>query len=160
MNKNIIKRVNTILSILFFPLIIAVILLKKFVTFDVRFIVFFFILFICTIGFLDVLALDIDFRKKRILTIYESIFSIFIMFSFLGLSLFDIGNIFLIVLFPILLFISSGIIGLITNTILLGRGGPYVYETTSFWGKLANYASIVIGLGLGIGFVILYYSVN
>ncbi|MCT4686796.1 hypothetical protein [Vallitalea sp.] len=42
--------------------------------------------------------------------------------------------------------VFAGIIGLKTNTIIIGRGGDLEYDNTSAWGKIANYFLILFGV--------------
>lgn len=92
---------------------------------------------------------------KRLLSIYTA-FLLILTFIFWHLKLihFDLIQLLLSIMCAnIIVFV--GIIGLKTNTIIIGRG-DIEYDNNSVWGKIANYILILFGVVGIITAVVLY----
>lgn len=95
-------------------------------------------------------------NMKRALNIYMALL-LLLTFILYHLKLMDIDLIKLLMLIMCMgIIIFSGIVGLKTNTIIIARGGDLEYDSTSVWGKIANYFLILFGVIFIISALVIY----
>jgi hypothetical protein len=138
------EKIHTILGLLFFPLLgLGIYFYKNFV-FDSVFLVIPMLIYIFVLTLVGVLTEEISSKNRRII-IWFDFFSFVIFIAFLVLKYYWEEVDIILVAFGMWL-TANGIIGIMTNTILLNHGKPYVYKNNSLMYKGMNGILIIIGV--------------
>lgn len=144
-------RIHTIFSLLLIPLIALLFYLNHIINLPMPVIIFSLIIYGGIIGIIGTYTLPITQGKKNAIAIFDA-FSVVVFICFYALNLiFDWTSLLatqVYVTFLDIWIILSGIVGLLTNTVIVSRGKPYVYENGSILGRVFNWLIIFMGLTL------------
>jgi len=138
------EKIHTILGLLSLPLFWLGIYLCKASIIESTFLVVTMLIYVFTISIIGVLTVELSSKKQRIIIGFY-IFSLVIFLAFSALDYYGKDVTLMLVFFSIWL-IANGIIGFLTNTLLLTNGAPLVYGNNSLIYKGINGIVITIGL--------------
>jgi hypothetical protein len=148
-------KIHTLLGIFFFPCSFLLWYLFKRLGFDNQYLVILVMIYILVIVILGVLTSELSMMNKKIIIWFDTISS-FVFLSFVILKstmieIIDTQNVYIIFCIWV---ICCGVVGMMTDTILLTNGKPFIYEKTS---KIFKALNVLIML---IGTVMIYFFVT
>lgn len=142
-------RIHTISSLLFIPLFILLFYLNDSINIPMPVVLFILIIYTLIVEIVGTYTLAITQGKKNTIVLLNILWVIACI-SFYGLNYFlrwtDLLATQVYITFIDVWVVMSGVVGLQTNTVVISRGKPYVYEDGAIHGRVFNWLIIAMGV--------------